>query len=244
MCTRADSASVPDSFHAVVSSVLAVAGAVLALVVALATAPWRAARSQAAKHGKPAGIGQIEIQVHLNDGQRVRAIERSCRDALKQAARTWAPFPLPLDRVEVISSAPPLGKSDIFEQWVTTSSNEDTSTCRLVVVSVGTTVDGRQLLPDEIGGALAAQIERLVIDRYRREHPQPNAPTALEPDHLPVRVPELEPLVGFASERESPGNVTDLSSVRALLADIKKGQPLVPAGPSRNGMHPEPDSAS
>jgi hypothetical protein len=244
MCTRANSASVPDSFHAVISSILAVAAAVLALVVAVATAPWRAATSQPARHGKPASTAHIAIQVHLDDGNRVRAIERSCRDALKRAARTWAPFPLPLDRVEVISSAPPLGKSDIFEQWVTAAGHDDGSEGRLVVVSIGTTVDGRQLVPDEIGGALAAQIEKLVIDRYRREHSQPNAPTAGDPDPLPLRVRELEPLVGLAADRESASNVTDLTSVRALLADIKKGQPLAPAGPSRNGVHTEPDSAS
>ena len=242
MCTRANSASVPDSFHAVISSIVAVAAAVLALVLAVATAPWRAATSQPIRHGKPASTAQIAIQVHLDDGSRVRAIERSCRDALKRAARTWAPFPLPLDRVEVISSAPPLGKSDIFEQWV--ASANDGAAGRLVVVSIGTAVDGRQLVPDEIGGALAAQIEKLVIDRYRREHPPSTAPTASEPNPLPLRVPELEPLVGLASERESSGNVTDLSTVRALLADIKKGQPLVPAGLSRNGVYPETDPAS
>jgi len=244
MCTRANRASVPDSFHAVVSSILAVAGAVLALVVALATAPWRAARSQPTAHGKPAGTGRIEIQVHLSDGERARAIERSCRAALNRSARTWAPFPLPVDRVEVMSSAPPLGKSDIFEQWVTTSGQGDADKGRLVVVSIGTAIEGRQLAADEIGGALAAQIERLVIERYRREHPQPNASTSSEPGHLPLRVPELEPLVGLASEREAPANVTDLGTVRALLAEIRKGQPLAPAGPSRNGIHSEPDSAS
>lgn len=244
MCARANSASVPDSLHVVVSSVLAVAGAILALVVALATAPWRTIRSRPAKHGKPASTGHIRIQVHLDDGGRVRAIERSCRNTLRRAATTWAPFPLPLDRVEVIPSAPPLGKSDIFEQWVTASGQPDANAGRLVVVSIGTTVDGRQLAAEEIGGALAAQIERLVIDRYRREHPQPNAATAGEQDHVPLRVPEREPLVGLASEPDSPSNVTDLTSVRALLADIKKGQPLVPAGLSTNGVHLEPDSAS
>jgi hypothetical protein len=244
MCTRANSASVPDSFHAVISSFLAIAGAVLALVVALATAPWRAATSRPTSHRKPSSTAHIAVQVHLDDGGRVRAMERSCRAALKRAARTWAPFPLPLDRVEVISSAPPLGKSDIFEQWVTTSGTGDPGTGRLVVVSIGTTVDGRQRAPDEIGGALAAQVEKLVIDRYRREHPQPTTPTASEPDQLPLRIPDLGPLVGLASERESTGNVTDLSTVRALLADIKKGQPLVPAGPSTNGVHSGPDSAS
>src|ERR687883_261302 len=99
MCARANSASVPDSFHAVVGSILAVAGAVVALVVALATAPWRAAVLRPTK----------------------------------------------------------LGKADIFEQWVTTSGQVGPEAGTLVVVSIGTTLDGRDLSADEIGGALAAQ---------------------------------------------------------------------------------------
>ena len=39
----------------------------------------------------------------------------------------------------------------------------------------------------------------------------------------------------------SPDNVTD---IRALLEGIKKSQPLVPAGSSKNGVHQEPDPAS
>jgi hypothetical protein len=243
MCTRANSASVADSFHAVVNSTLAVAGAIMALVVALATAPWRVARSRPTRHGKPASTRHIEIQVHLSDGQRVRAIERSCRDALKRAARTWAPFPLPLDRVEVLPPAPPLGKAHIFEQWAVTSDRGEPSAGALVIVSIGTGLDARELRSDEIAGALAAQIERLVIDRYRREHPQANLPAATEIEQSRVRA--HEPLVGSVSEPDAHlENVTELSSVRALLADIKKSQPLVPAGSLTNGYHQETDPAS
>ncbi|MBV9329913.1 MAG: hypothetical protein JO352_39935 [Chloroflexi bacterium] len=177
MCTRANSASVPNSFHALVNSTLALAGAIMLLVVALATVPWRAAGSQATRHGKPASTRHIEVQVHLNDRQRARAIERSCRDALRRAARTWAPFPLPLDRVEVAPSAPPLGKADIFDQWLTASHQGEPGGAALVVVALGTSIDGRELRPEEIAGALAAQIERLVIERVvgsipRRTRPQ------------------------------------------------------------------------
>jgi hypothetical protein len=245
MCARANSASVPESFRAVVGSFLAIASAVVALVLALATAPWRWAGARPTKLGKPANTGHIEVQVHLSDAERARAIDRSCRSALKRAARTWAPFPLPLDRVEVMSSAPPLGKADIFDQWVATSGQADPGTGMLVVVSMGTTHDGRELEPDEIGGALARQIEQLVIDRYRREHPQANTPKASESEAHPILVQQLQTVVEAASE--PPGrhaNVTELSSVRALLADIKKSQPLVPAGSSKNGAHQEPDSAS
>src|SRR5438105_10217800 len=121
MCTRANRASVCDSAHALMASLFAFATAAAVLVVALATIPFRLVRSCPTKHGKPAPTKHVEVQVHLNDGHRVRAIERGCRDALKRAARTWAPFPLPLDRVEVLSSAPPLGKVDIYEQWASVS---------------------------------------------------------------------------------------------------------------------------
>jgi hypothetical protein len=142
-----------------------VAIAVAALAVAITTAPRRALRSKPAKHGKPATTEHVQVQVHLADNGRVRDIERSCRAALNRAARTWAPFPLPLDRVEVLPSAPPLGKADIFEQWASTSTEREAAIASLVVVSIGTAADGRDLVPDEIAGALAVQIEKLVIDR-------------------------------------------------------------------------------
>jgi hypothetical protein len=44
-----------------------------------------------------------------------------------------------------------------------------------------------------------------------------------------------------SADRPPADNVTD---IRALLEGIKKSQPLVPAGPSTNGVHTEPDSAS
>jgi hypothetical protein len=243
MCTRANSASVHDSFQAVVGSLFALAGAALALAVALASVPWRVAASRPTKHGKPASTRHVEVQVHLNDGQRVRVIERACRAALARAARTWAPFPLPLDRVEVISSAPPAGKSDIFEQWITVAGQAEHGAAALVVVSVGTTLNERDLSPDEIAGALAGQVERLVIDRYRREHPactaapMENGPVLQLTTPVPVVVADADRVAGA----RPADNVTD---IRALLEGIKKSQPLVPAGPSKNGFHTEPDSAS
>jgi len=113
MCARANRGSVPDSLHALIGSLVTVVSAVLALVIALATAPVRLVKTRPTKHGKPARTDKVEVQVHLSQRERVRDIERSCRAALGRAARTWAPFPLPLDRVEVLSSAPPLGDLDL-----------------------------------------------------------------------------------------------------------------------------------
>ena len=246
MCTRANRRSVPDSLHALIGSVAAFASAFVMLVMAVITVPLRLVRPRPTKHGKPASIDHVEVQVHLGNRERVGAIEHTCHAALKRAARTWAPFPLPLDRVEVLSSAPPLGKVDIYEQWVPAATGAIPMAGSLVVVSIGTALEARDLTPDEIAGALAGQIERLVIDRYKREHPQeqPTAPVAHEPRWQPVVVQGSA--MAFDAGRESdppPDNVTEFNSVRALLADIKKSQPLVPAGPSQNGTHTEPNPA-
>jgi hypothetical protein len=117
MCTRANRASISDSARALVGSFVALFVAIAALTVALATAPLRGLRSRDTRYGQPASTTGVEVQVHLEDGKRVRAIERSARAALKRAARTWAPHRLPLDRVEIYSSAPPLGRADIFDEW-------------------------------------------------------------------------------------------------------------------------------
>jgi len=94
-------------------------------------------------------------------------------------------------------------------------------------------------------GLTPGQIERLVIDRYKREHPQEQqaTPVAHEPRWQPVVVQGSA--MAFDTGRDPPpDNVTEFNSVRALLADIKKSQPLVPAGPSQNGVHTEPNPAS
>src|SRR2546423_2586721 len=118
MCTRANRRSVPDSLHALVGTLVAFASALFVLVMAIVTFPVRLVRPGPTKHGRPASTEHVEVQVHLGNRERVGAIEHSCRAALKRAARTWAPYPLPLDRVEVLSSAPPLGKVDIYERWM------------------------------------------------------------------------------------------------------------------------------
>jgi hypothetical protein len=242
MCTRANRASVPDSVHALAAALLALASAAVAVAIATATIPWRTLHTRPFSHGKVDSTTHIQIQVHLSDSERVRTIERSCRTGLKRAAQTWAPYPLPLDRVEVIPSAPPGGKADIFDEWFDDRSEEGRDRAALVVVSLGTSQAGRDLSPDDIAGALVGQVQRLVIDRYRREHQPPTpAPTegvrVTQLTPVPVVVTDPQPSAG----RKPPDNVTD---IRAVLEGIKKSQPLVPAGPSKNGVHMEPDSAS
>ena len=244
MCTRANRASVSDSAHALVGSIVALLAAFATLGVAVTTVPVRLVRARATRYGQPASIAHVQVQVHLNNVGRVHEIERSCRSALGRAARTWAPFPLPLDRVEVVPSAPPLGKADIFQEWI--AADGDSGPRSLVVVSIGTAAEGHDLTADDIGGALAGQIERLVVERYQREHPKADTPARVSEAATARAI--LQPLTAVAApldEVDVPGdNVTDLSTVRALLADIKKSQPLVPAGSFTNGVHLETDPAS
>jgi hypothetical protein len=246
MCTRANRASVSDSVHALLASLSALVTALALLAIALATMPIRLLRPTATKHGKPASTNHVEIQVHLGDRQRVHAIERGCRDALRRAARTWAPFPLPLDRVEVLSSAPPLGKVDIYEWWASLAAGVNLGAGSLVVVSLGTAIDARDLTPDEIGGALAGQIERLVIDRYQREHPKEVAASEVPRAEPQPAAREMPPVNDDAQQAASlhPDNLTDIRTVREHMEQLRKGLPLQPAGPSTNGIHPEPSPAS
>ena len=240
MCLRANRASVSDSAHALVGSIVAFLLAFVALAIAVTTVPVRLLRARRNGYGKPASIADVQVQVYLNDRGRAADIERSCRSALSRAARTWAPFPLPLDCVEVIPTAPPLGKSEIFGDWI--QLEDGSGTLSLVIVSIGTAVDGRDLTADEIAGALTVQIERLVVERYQREHPKTETPArASEAARAPATLMSAAPAneVGTLAD-----NVTDFGTVRALLADIKKSQPLVPAGSFTNGVHSEPDPAS
>ena len=240
MCTRADRASVSESAHALLGSFVALVTALAALVVAVITAPVRSFQTRKTRYGRPASIADIQVQVYLNDRERVTAIERSCRLALTRAARTWAPFPLPLDRVEVIPSAPTLGRAEIFGEWIALEG--ESGTLSLVIVSIGTSADGRDLTADEIAGALAGQVERLVVERYQREHPRAQAfGVASESGREPV----LTTAGGRPNQTAfRADNVTDLDEMRAILADIKKSQPLVPAGSFTDGVFAEPDPAS
>ena len=102
---------------------------------------------------------------------------------------------------------------------------------------------------DEIAGALFGQIQVLVNDRYRREQgqAQPTAIVTTLPDRKPavVSAPNDVPVRTAPDSAADGGNIIPFKSksVQELLADIKKSQPLVPAGSSQNGMHLDPTPA-
>jgi len=91
---------------------------------------------------------------------------------------------------------------DIYERWVSVKPDAEAGVGSLVVVSLGTAIEGRDPTSDQIAGALAGQIERMVIDRYQREHPQEQSTIS------PVRAPEQQPAV-------APGMGTAISIRRA-----------------------------
>jgi hypothetical protein len=122
----------------------------------------------------------------------------------------------------------------------------DSWTAALVVVSIGTATEGRNLTPDEIAGALTGQIERLVVERYQREHPKSAeitlAPSAESAAASIAGSPRVD--VQGSDAIVYPDNLTDIRSVREHMQELRKGLPLVPAGPSQNGVQPEPSPAS
>src|SRR5439155_1120461 len=83
------------------------------------------------------------------------------------------------------------------------------------IVALGTSQEGRELSPDEIAGALVGQVERLVIDRYRREHPAPvTAAVGTSHDSPLTSMSALVTDGERSADGGPPANVTD---IRALL---------------------------
>ena len=81
-------------------------GTVLWLAWQVVTAPLRLLRRRRC----PDQAETIGIEVHLANRRRSTEIERLLRRTLRQCARTWAPHPLPVDRVTVHPAhRPPAG---------------------------------------------------------------------------------------------------------------------------------------
>jgi hypothetical protein len=143
----------------------------------------------------PGQAETIGIEVHLFDRRRAAEIERRLRAALRQFARTWAPHPLPLDRVTVYAGAPTEGRRQVYEQWLPANDPKQQPSASLTVISLGL-VDsaGRPLDDQQLVGALANNLAALIVDRHQRQraaeatapdlaaHPQ----TAARPSRLPA----------------------------------------------------------
>jgi hypothetical protein len=195
----------------------------------------------------------MDVQIHLGDQACVVELESIVWKTLRRAEQTWAPLPLPLQRVVVGAGFPAAGRADIYDDFVELSDRStvgDSKPRRRVVVSLGVRDGTRDLDGWEIAGALAAQIQVLVDDQCR-EHRSLNAPAAAVAQttarlarpaavggHLSDSIERDEhPAQPVVTPTDTP--VTEeVPSLAELLATVQEGQPLVAAGPSSNGTHP------
>jgi hypothetical protein len=142
-----------------------VVGAPLQLAAPLRRHPQRSTQAEA-----------IGIEVHMDDRRRSTDIERLLRTTLLQCERTWAPHPLPINRIAVHAGAPPAGRAQFYEQWLPTEDQRQESSPSLAVISLGLVdATGRPLENQQLVGALVTQVASLVADRYQRQHADASA---------------------------------------------------------------------
>jgi len=164
MGTRADRRSIAASSRAFLDAIVASGVALAMLVLALLTAPIRLVRRRSQAHARPASIKHVEVQVHLEDARCADQIHQMLRRTLKRAARTWAPLPLPIDRIVVAVGFPANGRVDAYTDFPRLAGHPADQPFAVVMLGIR---DGeRELEPAELCGALAAQIQAVVADRY------------------------------------------------------------------------------
>jgi hypothetical protein len=177
----------------------------------------------------------IPVLVHLGDRQRAAEIERHLRTALMRCAETWAPYPLPVDRVSVYAGAPPTGKAQTYDSWLPEGVN-GRRPGSLVVLSLGLhDAAGRLLELDTLVGVIAGQVAALVADRYRREH--------ATGEELAMRAATVEVETAQAGDRTVPadlvGRITPADEgLSALMQRLREqARPLEPDGVSVASTH-------
>lgn len=253
MCTRPTPSyrSVSASAGALGISILSAFQAMVFLLLALVTAPVR----HSLRGRQPRPLANVEVQVHLGHSGCVNELESIIWKTLRRAQQTWAPLPLPLDRVVVGAGFPATGRADIYDDFLDRADGctpRDSAQRRRVVVSLGVRDGTRDLDGWEIAGALAAQIQMLVDD-HCRQHRTLNAPAAVVAQattrlarpavdgHLTDAIARDEhaaqPVVASAVTPVDVPVAEEVPSLAELLATVQKGQPLVAAGPTANGTH-------
>jgi hypothetical protein len=219
MCTRPtpSATSVRASATALGSAVVFAVQAFVLLLAALAGAPvrllWSVARP---RHG--AALRHVDVQVHLGDPACVAELESIVWTTLARAQRTWAPLPLPVDRVVVGATFPAGGRADIYDDFLAMAGqhrDDDLPRRKRVLISLGVRDGGRDLDGWEIAGALAAQIQALV-DEQCREHRSVVAPSAAQPiAATTTRLAPPTPAQGH--ERGADGAAVDMPSTNGSL---------------------------
>jgi len=246
MCTRPTPSyrSVTASSAALGVSVLDLLRAVAFLLLALAGAPLRHL-ARFARQWRPASSARVDVQVHLGDASCVAELEAIVWKTLTRAERTWAPLPLPLDRVVIGAGFPPAGRTDIYEDFVEIANAKEGVTDdkqRRVVVSLGVRDGTRDLDGWEIAGALAAQIQSLVDEQCRQHRSLSAVPavaqaTARVSRALSTRVDDGS-ASGTTTVTEYARDI-ELPPVADTLEEMLEAQPkpLAQAGPRTNGTH-------
>src|SRR5262245_55606490 len=102
MCTPTSSErpSIAQSARAVFVSSWILARAVGGLLLAVLTAPGQL-RFGVRSRLRPAPVGGIDIQIHLEDRRCIANLRRILRLTLRRSAATWAPMVLPVHRIVV-----------------------------------------------------------------------------------------------------------------------------------------------
>src|SRR4051794_25027340 len=178
MCTRPDRYSLPTSLVATRDSIAALVYAAAVMIVAAATTPARWAERRRASRSRQASAQQVDIQIHLEDARCVAELRRLIRQTLRRAARTWAPLPLPVDRIVAGVGYPCSGKVDLYDHFPESADQRSERSRRLVVISLGLREGERELEAAEVAGALAAQIQAVIDDLYRDTKPVVVGPPA------------------------------------------------------------------
>jgi hypothetical protein len=176
----------------------------------------------------PSQAETIGIEVHVAVRRRSVEIEHLLRSTLRQCARTWAPHPLPIDRVTVHAGAPPAGRADVYERWLPSGDPQQGSTAPLAVISVGLLdATGRPLEDQQLAGALATQVATLVAERYQRQQAdvQATGPVESKPSPCPTRRPAAD-LVDPASVDQELGALMD--RLRRQTSPLEPEQGRVP----------------
>jgi hypothetical protein len=252
MCMRPDRSSVPTSVRALQEAMVAMLVTSGVLLLAVCSAPARVLRRHRPLQLGPATVAHVDVQVHLEDTKCVAELKRVIRQTLRRAARTWAPLPMPIDRVVVGVGFPPAGKVDLYAEFPGRRADAtDSSASRpLTVVSLGLRDGDRELEPAEVAGALAAQIQVVIDERYRQGGDTTVTVTApltarttvatrpAQPGPRPTQA--APPVVSQPAPRAYGTGLADpgVPRLQELIATVQQGQPLEAAGPMTNHTNP------
>ena len=198
-------------------------GAALWLAGQVLTAPVLLPARLLRRRQRPGQAETIGIEVQLLDRRRSAEIERHLRAALRQCARTWAPHPLPVDRITVHAGAPAAGRRQVYGRWIPADDSKQQPSASLTVISLGLLdATGRLLDNQQLVGALATNIAALIADRHKRQHPddvQATDTVEAKPSPGPSRSPAAD-LVDQATVDQ------ELSTLMESLR--RQGRPLEP----------------